>query len=88
MQLHVYLFCGKIIQCDAFIRRKNVESGKERGASFAVYHRGEVVIDMWAGYADREAERPWQKETMTLAFSASKGIVGIVLASLVEKYKL
>ena len=43
------------------------------------------MIDMWAGYADREAERPWQKETMTLAFSASKGIVGIVLASLVEK---
>ena len=45
------------------------------------------MIDMWGGYADKEAERPWQKDIMTLAFSASKGIAAIVLALLVERYR-
>ena len=50
-----------------------------------MYHQGEVVIDLWGGYADKDAERPWKKDTMTLAFSSSKGIGAVVVASLVER---
>ena len=53
--------------------RENVESGKEPyGAAFAVYHRGEAVIDMWVGYADKEAERPWRNDTMTFLFRVQR----------------
>ena len=66
--------------------RDNFESGVEPdGAAFTVYHQGEVVIDLWGGYADKEAERPWKKDTMTLAFSSSKGIGALVVAYLVER---
>ncbi|XP_067662266.1 beta-lactamase domain-containing protein 2-like [Haliotis asinina] len=65
--------------------RQNVESGKEKGGAFVVYHRGEVVIDMWAGYADPEAGRRWASDTMSVAFSTTKGIAAITVARMVEK---
>ncbi|XP_046557179.1 beta-lactamase domain-containing protein 2-like isoform X1 [Haliotis rubra] len=69
----------------ADILRKNVESGKERGAAFAVYHRGEVVVDMWAGYADDEAERPWASDSMCIVFSTTKGMAALAVARMVDK---
>ena len=65
--------------------RKNVESGKEMGAAFAVYLDGEPVIDMWAGYADREAQRRWRNKTMTLAFSITKSLMGVLFGIMVER---
>ena len=44
------------------------------------------MFDMWGGYADPEAERPWRQDTMTMLFSATKGVAAIVIASLVDKY--
>ncbi|XP_071096578.1 beta-lactamase domain-containing protein 2-like isoform X2 [Haliotis cracherodii] len=64
--------------------RKKVISGKEKGGAFAVYHRGEVLIDMWAGYADEEAKRPWTRDTMTVTFSTTKSIAAITIAKMVE----
>ncbi|XP_071097210.1 beta-lactamase domain-containing protein 2-like [Haliotis cracherodii] len=65
--------------------RENVESGKERGGAFVVYHRGEVVFDMWAGYADEEAGRRWASDTMFIAFSTTKGVAAITVARMVDK---
>ena len=30
----------------------NIASGADLGASFAVTHRGEMVVDIWGGWAD------------------------------------
>ena len=65
--------------------RKNMESGKEMGAAFAVYYDGEPIIDMWAGYADREAQRRWRNETMTLAFSVTKSLMGVLIGIMVDR---
>ncbi|XP_046578010.1 beta-lactamase domain-containing protein 2-like [Haliotis rubra] len=65
--------------------RENVESGKELGAAFAVYHRGEVVVDMWAGYADEEAGRQWSRDTMSVVFSVTKGVAAVTVARMVDK---
>lgn len=79
-------YCHPAFKKVVDVFRDNFDSGKEPdGAAFAVYHQGEVVIDLWGGYADKEAERPWKKDTMTLAFSSSKGIGAIVVAYLVER---
>ena len=40
---------------------------------------------MWAGYADSEAQRPWKQDTMTQAFSCTKGVAAIVVAKLVQE---
>ncbi|KAK3611812.1 hypothetical protein CHS0354_040482 [Potamilus streckersoni] len=59
--------------------------GEDDGVAFALYHKGELVLDMWGGYADLESERPWHKDTISEAFSATKGLAAIVVAMMVEK---
>jgi CubicO group peptidase (beta-lactamase class C family) len=56
---------------DAFAA--NFASGAEVGAAFAVYHRGEKVVDLWGGTADRATGRPWEERTIVLVFSTTKG---------------
>ena len=34
------------------------------GAAVCVYHRGRPVVDLWGGLADREAGRPWERDTI------------------------
>ena len=55
---------------DAF--RANFDAGLELGSSLAVCHRGEMVVDLWAGSADREQTRPWQRDTIVQVYSLTK----------------
>lgn len=48
------------------------EKFERDGASVAVYHKGELVVNLWGGYADSTADRVWKKDTQTLLFSATK----------------
>ena len=57
----------------------------EVGAACCVYHRGAVVVDLWAGKADRKRDRPWTRETATLVFSATKGMTAACVLRLVER---
>nr|KAG5690854.1 hypothetical protein BaRGS_031206 [Batillaria attramentaria] len=68
--------------------KKLVEDGSERGASFAVYHQGERLVELWGGYADPASKRPWREDTVTQAFSVTKGVSAIAVAKLVEKGQL
>ncbi len=51
---------------DAFVA--NFERGVEVGASVAVTHDGEPVVDLWAGDADPHGT-PWAKDTIVCVFS-------------------
>lgn len=42
------------------------------------------VVDLWAGSADRERGRPWQRDTRALVFSSTKGITAAVVHRLLE----
>lgn len=55
------------------------------GAACCVYHRGQVVVDIWAGLADRQQNHPWQQDTLQLVFSATKGAVAVCMLALVEQ---
>lgn len=58
---------------------------QEVGASFAAFHRGKQVVDLWGGHADAARTRPWNRDTLGNVWSATKGIVAIAAAMCVER---
>jgi len=55
------------------------------GAAVAVYHHGRKVVDLWAGQADRRSGTPWDRDTLTLVFSSTKGVTAIAVHRLAER---
>ncbi len=68
---------------DAFA--DNIESGREVGASFSAYHRGEKVVDLWGGIADQQTGRPWEEDTVALVFSTTKGMTAVCANKLIQE---
>jgi CubicO group peptidase (beta-lactamase class C family) len=68
---------------DAFAA--NFASEGEVGAGFAVVSRGQLVVDLWAGYADSARTRAWKGETVTNVWSTSKGVAAICFAMIVDR---
>jgi CubicO group peptidase (beta-lactamase class C family) len=58
---------------------------EEMGAGFAAIRDGEVVVDIWGGWADREHTRPWLQNTIVPVYSTTKGISALVMALLVDR---
>lgn len=44
------------------------------GASLAVMHRGELVVDVWGGTRDEHGS-PFEADTLALSFSTTKGVM-------------
>uniref|UniRef100_A0A914WG42 Beta-lactamase-related domain-containing protein n=1 Tax=Plectus sambesii TaxID=2011161 RepID=A0A914WG42_9BILA len=66
--------------------RRNFYEGREReGASLAVYHKGQLVVNLWGGYADRESDRNWQRDTKTMVYSATKAVASLCIAMQVDR---
>jgi len=65
---------------DAF--EANFRQRGEIGASFCVYHGGQRVVDLWGGFADRERQRPWERDTVGIIFSATKGLAAMTVLRL------
>ncbi|XP_071948023.1 beta-lactamase domain-containing protein 2-like [Antedon mediterranea] len=55
------------------------------GSAFAAYHKGKKVVDIWGGYADKEAHRPWKPDTLPNIYSSGKGVAAIAVAMLVDR---
>ena len=49
-----------------------LESGEDLGASLAVNIDGEMVVDLWGGWADEARTVPWTENTITNVFSTTK----------------
>ncbi|MFI5608031.1 serine hydrolase domain-containing protein [Amycolatopsis sp. NPDC051903] len=56
---------------------ENISERGELGAAFAVVHRGEVVVDLWAGWADPDRATPWRPDTLTNVWSTTKGMTAL-----------
>jgi CubicO group peptidase (beta-lactamase class C family) len=59
---------------DNFIRRG------ELGGACCVYRGGEKVVDLWGGVRNRSTGEPWNRDTMVIVHSASKGLAAMGLA--------
>jgi CubicO group peptidase (beta-lactamase class C family) len=58
------------------------------GAAVAIYHRGVKVVDLWGGTRDEFADggpAPWQRDTLTMCFSTTKGVVSTAVHMLADR---
>jgi len=58
---------------------------QEVGASFAAFHKGRCVVDLWGGYRDRTRTKPWTRDTLINVWSSTKGITATAVAILVNR---
>jgi CubicO group peptidase (beta-lactamase class C family) len=72
---------GKV--ADAF--HANFKGNGEVGAACSVYVGGRPVVNLWRGLADREANRPWRKDTIVQVASTTKGATAICAHMLVQR---
>jgi CubicO group peptidase (beta-lactamase class C family)/pimeloyl-ACP methyl ester carboxylesterase len=71
---------------DAFAA--NFDMHGDAGAACCVYLDGRPVVDLWGGFADLAAGRPWAEDTIQLVFSATKGVTAVCVHRLVEEGRL
>ena len=71
---------------DAFAA--NFEHHGDVGAACCVYVAGRPVVDLWSGFADRTAGRPWVEDGVQIVFSATKGATAVCALRLVEEGRL
>jgi CubicO group peptidase (beta-lactamase class C family) len=60
--------------------------GSEAGASVAVVHDGELVVDLWGGEA-RPGE-PWREDTIVQVWSVTKTMAALTVLVLVDRGEL
>ena len=49
---------------------------------------GRVVVDLWGGWADQAAARPWRPDTLVNVFSVGKGLIAACAARLAGQGRL
>lgn len=82
---HVEEGWGKV--ADAF--QANFEgSPGEVGASCSVYVAGRPVVDLWGGLADSKTNRTWNRDTIALVASTTKGATAICAHLLAQRGEL
>lgn len=63
---------------EAFV--ENFERRNELGAAVCVYLSGEKVVDLWGGIRDKSTGEPWEKDTIVIIASGTKGLAGLATA--------
>jgi CubicO group peptidase (beta-lactamase class C family) len=66
----------------------NLASGDDLGASFAATTDGELVVDLWGGWADDARTRPWQQDTIVNVYSITKTMTALVALILADRGEL
>src|SRR5687767_8305082 len=64
---------------------ENIRSGVEVGASIAVDLHGEMVADLWGGYADADRTKPWTADTIVNVWSSTKTVTTLAALMLVDR---
>jgi CubicO group peptidase (beta-lactamase class C family) len=59
---------------DNFVRRH------ELGGACCVFYRGENVVDLWGGIRNERTGEPWERDTMVIVHSSTKGLAAMTLA--------
>ncbi len=65
-----------------------LDSGEDLGASLAVNIDGEMVVDLWGGWADLARTIPWTENTITNVFSTTKCVTSLAALVLVDRGEL
>ncbi len=65
-----------------------LDSGEDLGASLAVNIDGEMVVDLWGGWADEARTVPWTEKTITNVFSTTKTMTALAALVLIDRGEL
>ncbi|XP_074654894.1 beta-lactamase domain-containing protein 2-like [Tubulanus polymorphus] len=65
--------------------RSMIQDGRMSGGSFAVYHRDELVVDLWGGYADVQHGTKWRRNSIAITQSTTKAVAAICIGILVSR---
>jgi CubicO group peptidase (beta-lactamase class C family) len=68
----------------ARVLRSQIPKPGPGGAAVCIYHRGEVVVDIWAGTRDDQGT-PWSPDTLSLSYSTTKGVASTLLHVLADR---
>ena len=63
---------------DAF--EDNFARRGELGGACCAYYRGEKVVDLWGGVRNKVTGEPWDRDTLVVVHSATKGLAAMTLA--------
>ncbi|MEW2302849.1 serine hydrolase domain-containing protein [Streptomyces sp. NPDC006655] len=66
----------------------NFERLGDVGAAVCVYRDGRPVVDLWGGVADPGTGRPWERDTLQLVYSATKGATATAAHLLAQRGEL
>jgi CubicO group peptidase (beta-lactamase class C family) len=67
---------------------RNFAERGEIGASVCVVADGRAVVDLWGGVADRRSGRPWDRDTLVVVWSCTKGAVALCAHVLAARGRL
>jgi CubicO group peptidase (beta-lactamase class C family) len=67
--------------------RNFLERG-DLGAAACMVVDGRVVVDVWAGISDRRMASAWRRNTLSLVFSCTKGILAVCAHQLIEQGRM
>jgi CubicO group peptidase (beta-lactamase class C family) len=67
---------------------QSLDSGADIGASVAVVHQGEFVLDIWGGYRDAEQTQPWEEDTIVNVWSTTKTMAALCALMLADRGEL
>ena len=56
---------------------RNLSTRGELGASISVTVAGETVVDLWGGFAASDRVEEWQRDTVTVVMSCTKGVTAL-----------
>jgi CubicO group peptidase (beta-lactamase class C family) len=62
-----------------------VTTGGELGAAIAIDIDGELVVDIWGGYADRAQTLEWSEDTIVNVFSSTKNVTALAALILIDR---
>lgn len=65
-----------------------LELGDEAGCQLAITRNGVTVVDLVAGWRDREGTTPLTAETLIPVYSVTKAICALIIATLVDEERL
>jgi CubicO group peptidase (beta-lactamase class C family) len=63
---------------DAFT--ENFTRRRELGSACCAYYQGDKVVDLWGGIRNHATGEPWERDTMVIVYSATKGLAAMTLA--------
>ena len=67
---------------------ESIDAGDDCGASIAVHHKGELVVDIWGGHADAERTRAWESDTLVNVWSTTKTMTFVCALILADRGEL